>query len=175
MKSNVQRVKRFAMGKISLVFLLLPLTIGIASVPAYSQDGIWKVDREHSIARLSLGSSLKSVEVGVARVSGSLAFNVSNAAAGPVVNLNIEPQERANYSAIAFKSKHSEITTDGKLAVVGDLSLTRVERSLTSYRGGGEGYYGPQRVATPDGSHATIALNLQLTQAVSAPAQNAGN
>jgi len=145
MKSHMLRIVHFATNEVGMIFLLLALAVGIASIPAHAQDGIWQVDAEHSIARLSLGSSPKSAEVGVARVSGNLAFDSSDPA-DPIVNLNIEPDNSlgADYSEISFKSKRSAMTSDGKLAVVGDLSLTRVERSVMAYAGGGEGYYGAE-------------------------------
>jgi len=145
MKSHMLRIIHFATNKVGLTFLLLALAIGVASIPAHAQDGIWQVDAEHSIARLSLGSSPESAEVGVARVSGNVVFDSSDPA-DPIVNLNIKPDNSlgADYSEISFKSKRSAMTSDGKLAVVGDLSLTRVERSVTAYVGGGEGYYGAE-------------------------------
>lgn len=141
MKSHVRRIIKFATGEIGLVFLLLALAAGIASIPAHAQDGAWKVDREHSIARLSLGSGPKSVDIGVARVSGNVIYG-ANDAADPVVNLNIKPEkgQGAQHAEISFKSKRSMLTDDGKVAVVGDLSLTRVERSVTLDPN--EGYYG---------------------------------
>lgn len=268
MKSQIIQV---ATNKVGSIFLLLALAVGVA----HAQSGIWKVDAEHSTARLSLGS----VETGVARVSGNVAF-AANDSSDPVVNLSIGSGiPSAEDPQISFQSERSAMTNDGKLAVTGKLSVTRVERpvisytgggegyygaeygepvlhtdsrevtlvlpkpgdpqngkmqltastdisrerfpqlvdalaegkwpsmvvedehctmpttvgedyhgadctgtpveaasnSVTTYAGGGEGYYGSERVAVPDGSHATIALNLQLTQAVSAPAQNSGN
>ena len=274
MKSHMLRIIHFATNEVGVIFLLLALAVGIASIPAHAQNGIWQVDAEHSIARLSLGSSPRSAEVGVARVSGNVAFDASDPA-DPIVNLNIKPDKSlgADYSEISFKSKRSAMTSDGKLAVVGDLSLTRVERSVTMdanegyygaeygapvvktdteeitlvfpavtlpaaqngamqlsattnisrerfpqllaalqgsgpsmvvqdekcttvqsgggegyygatctgtpvgtatnavnpYSGGGEGYYGSEPAVIPDGSQATIALNLKLTQVASAP------
>jgi len=143
MKSHMQRIVHFATNEVGLVFLLLALAVGIASIPAHAQNGIWQVDAEHSIARLSLGSSPKSAEVGVARVSGNVAFDSSDPA-DPIVNLNIKPDNSlgADYSEISFKSKRTAMTSDGKLAVVGDLSLTRVERSVTM--DANEGYYGAE-------------------------------
>jgi len=278
MKSHMQRIVHFATNEVGLVFLLLALAVGIASIPAHAQNGIWQVDAEHSIARLSLGSSPKSAEVGVARVSGNVAFDSSDPA-DPIVNLNIKPDNSlgADYSEISFKSKRTAMTSDGKLAVVGDLSLTRVERSVTMdanegyygaeygapvvqtdteevtlvfpaslpaaqngamqlsastnisrerfpqllaalaqgnrpsmvvqdenctmpstvgedysgaictgtpvetatnavnpYAGGGEGYYGSEPAVIPDGSQATIALNLKLTQVAAAPSASSG-
>jgi hypothetical protein len=145
MKSHMLGIVHFATNEVGVIFLLLALAVGIASIPAHAQNGIWQVNAEHSIARLSLGSSPESSEVGVARVSGNVAFDSSDPA-DPIVNLNIKPDNSlgADYSEISFKSKRSAMTTDGKLAVVGDLSLTRVERSVTAYVGGGEGYYGAE-------------------------------
>jgi len=280
MKSHMMRIIDFASNKVGLTFLLLALAIGVASIPAHAQDGIWQVDAKHSIARLSLGSGTESVEVGLARVSGNVVFDSSDPA-DPVVDLNIKPDKSlgADYSEISFKSKRSAMTSDGKLAVVGDLSLTRVERSVTmnpsegyygaeygapvvqtntqevtlvfpaaslpaahngamqlsattnisrerfpqllaalaqgnwpsmvvqdekctttyagggegyygatctgtpvetptnavnAYAGGGEGYYGSEPAVIPDGSQATIALNLKLTQVASAPSASSG-
>jgi len=145
MKSHMLRIVHFATNEVGMIFLLLTLAIGIASIPAHAQNGIWQVDAEHSIARLSLGSSPKSAEVGVARISGNVVFD-SNDPADPIVNLNIKPDNSlgADYSEISFKSKQSATTNDGKLVVTGDLSLTRVERSVTPYIGGGDGYYGAE-------------------------------
>jgi len=42
-------------------------------------------------------------------------------------------------------------TSDGKLAVIGDLSHARVERSVTPYIGSGEGYHGSEPAVIPDG------------------------
>jgi len=133
MKShNIQ----LAANKVGLIFLLLALAAGIA----HAQNGIWKVDAEHSTARLSLGT----VETGVTRVSGNVAFDSSNPA-DPVVNLNIGSGiPSAHDPEISFQSKRSAMTSHGKIAVVGDLSVTRVERPVISYAGGGEGYYGAE-------------------------------
>lgn len=143
MKSHALRILHFVTGDVGTIFLLLALAVGIASIPAHAQDGLWQVDTEHSIARLSLGSGARAAEVGVARVSGNVAFD-ANDPADPVVNLNIKPDKGlgADYSQISFKSKRSEMSSDGKLAVVGDLSLTRVERSVTLDPN--EGYYGAE-------------------------------
>lgn len=141
MKSHVLNTIRFVTGEIGLIFLLLALAIGLASIPVHAQDGMWKVDGEHSLARLSLGSGSKSTEVGVARVSGNAVFGASGAA-DPVLDLNIQPDEGSGTDdpKISFRSKRFTMTNDGKMAVVGDLSLTRIERSVTL--DANEGYYG---------------------------------
>jgi polyisoprenoid-binding protein YceI len=160
MKSHLLHIIHIAAGKVRLTSLLLALAFCIASIPAHAQGGVWQVDAEHSIARLSLGSAPRAAEVGIARVSGNVAFD-ANDPADPVVNLNILPDKNsgADYSQISFKSKRSEMTSDGKLAVVGDLSLTRVERSVTL--DANEGYYGAQYgepVVNTDTREVTLVL-----------------
>jgi len=160
MRSHELRRYHVVISRVGPIFLLLALALAVVSLPAHAQSGIWQVDTQHSIARLSLGSGSRSVEVGVARVSGSIALDVSNPA-DPTVNLKIDPVKGASHSEISFRSKRSEITKDGKLAIIGDLSLTRVERSVTPYVGGGEGYYGTesgQPVAHTDVREITLEL-----------------
>jgi polyisoprenoid-binding protein YceI len=124
-------------GNLSLAFLLLlAFAVCFASIPARAQGGTWQVDAGHSIARLSLGAGSQSVDVGVAPVSGTVVFD-STDPADPAVHLNIKSQS----SEISFKSERSAITSDGKLAVVGNLSVTRVERSVTMEPN--EAYAGP--------------------------------
>jgi hypothetical protein len=91
-----------------------------------------QVDAERSIARFSVGSGPTTVEVGVGQVAGNVAFDSSDAAEAGI-NLTIKPGtgSAAAYSEITFKSKRSSLTSDGKLALVGDLSITRIERDAT--------------------------------------------
>jgi hypothetical protein len=145
MKSHVMRLAWLALNEVGMVLLLLALAAGIASVPAHAQNDTWKVDGEHSIARLSLGSGDKSVETGLGRVTGRVVFD-TNDPADPVVELKLKPGkgQGASYSEISFKSKQSMLRNDGKVAVVGDLSVTRVERSVVteSPNLGSSDYYG---------------------------------
>jgi hypothetical protein len=130
-------------GNLSLAFLLLlAFAVCFASIPARAQDGAWQVDAGHSIARLSLGAGSQSVDIGVASVSGTVVFDSSDPA-DPAVHLNIKSDNRLspNSPEISFKSERSAITSDGKLAVVGKLSVTRVERSVTMEPN--EAYAGP--------------------------------
>jgi hypothetical protein len=124
-------------GNLSLAFLLLlAFAVGFASIPARAQDGAWQVDAGQSIARLSLGAGSQSVDVGVAPVSGTVVFDSSDPA-DPAVHFNIKSQS----SEISFNSERSAITSDGQLSVVGKLSVTRVERSVTMEPN--EAYAGP--------------------------------
>jgi len=143
MKSHMARISQFATSQVGVVFMLLVLAMGVSSLPAHAQSGIWKVDADHSIARLSLGSNPQGAEIGVASVGGTVAFD-ENDPADPIVSLNIKPDSvlGADYSEISFKSRNSALNSDGNLRIAGDLVLTRVERSVIM--DGSEGYYGAQ-------------------------------
>jgi hypothetical protein len=134
MKTIRQNAKFFAM----LAWLILA-TITL-SVAANAQDA-WQIDPRSSVARLSLGSGQNAVQIGLGRVSGDVVFDASDPA-DPVVTLKISPQgpQEAN-AKISFTSRRSALTRDGKLEVIGDLSFTHVERSVTMEPN--EAYAGP--------------------------------
>ena len=129
-------------GGILALALLLAFTFCFASIPAVAQDRNWQVDPQYSFARVSLGTGSQSQEIDVAPVSGKVVVDSSNPA-DPVVDLNVKPGIGLDqYSEISFKSKRTEITRHGHLAVVGDLSVTRVGRSATWDPN--EAYSGPE-------------------------------
>lgn len=175
MRSQTLRNLQSVTSNLNFAFLLLlAFAVCFASVPARAQGGIWQVDAEHSIARLSLGSGSNLLETGVARVSGDAVFDSSDPA-DPVVELNINPDNRLgpDYSVISFKSKRSAITGDGKLVVVGDLSVSSVERSVTldsneAYRGP---VYGEPAVHTDTREVTLVFPSPSLTAAQNGPIQ----
>jgi hypothetical protein len=120
---------------------LLVLTVSF-SIPAHAQE-TWRLDPQLSIARLSVGSGSNALEIGLARVSGVVVVD-SNDLSDPSVNLKITPdnEEGADHAKMSFTSKRSVMTNDGKLIVTGDLSVTRIERSVTADPN--EAYAGPQ-------------------------------
>ena len=143
-RSHTLHNLHFVTGDLRLAFLLLfAFVVCFTSIPARAQAGIWHVDTEHSIAHLSLGSGLQSAEIAVVPVSGTVLFD-SGDPADPVVDLDIKSDKRLspNSSEISFESKRSAITSDGNLAVIGELSVTRVERSVTMEPD--EAYAGPE-------------------------------
>jgi hypothetical protein len=142
--SYTSRIPNFLKGWTSIAFaLFLAFTLCFASIPALAQDRVWQVDSQYSFARVSLGSGEQSQEIDVAPVSGKVLFD-SNDPSDPVVDINIKPGIglAAQYSEITFRSKQSAITRDGNLAVIGDLSLTRVQPGATWNPG--EDYSGPE-------------------------------
>ena len=130
-------------GAMLTLALLLAFTLCSASIPAVAQDRTWQIDPQYSFSRLSLGSGAQSQQIDVAPVSGKVVFD-STDPVDPVVDLKFKPGIwlGAKYSEISFKSKRSAITRDGKLAIAGDLSVTRVESSATWDPN--EAYSGPE-------------------------------
>ena len=124
------------------ILTLLAVAVVTASIPGHARD-TWQVDSQLSIARLSLGSGSNALEIGLARVSGDAIFD-SNDPTDPSVNLKITPGNAtgADYANMSFTSKQSVMTRDGKFIVTGDLSVTRIERSVTMEPN--EAYAGPE-------------------------------
>jgi polyisoprenoid-binding protein YceI len=140
MSSRLQRVLPISTKLLWWVVNLLLLAATTASIAAHAQDS-WQIDPKHSVATLSLGSGANQLQIGLARVSGEVIFESSDPG-DPIVTLKIVGDAReADYASMSFSSKRSAIRSDGKLTVTGDLSVTRVERSVTmepneAYAGG---------------------------------------
>ncbi len=142
MKTHALRDPHFVTSKVSLALtLLLVLTVSF-SIPAHAQE-TWRLDSQLSIARLSLGSGTNALEIGLARVNGEVVFH-SNDPLDLSISLEITPGDDrgAEHAKMSFTSKRSVITSDGKLIVTGDLSVTRFERSVTAEPS--EAYAGPE-------------------------------
>jgi hypothetical protein len=119
--------------------LLLPAVVtGIAQA-----QNNWLIDPNDSIATLSLGSEVNALQIGVARVSGQVVFEASDPS-DPTVSLKINSgnEAEAEYATMSFVSHRCARRSDRKLVIDGDLSVTRVERSVTS--DANEAYAGPQ-------------------------------
>jgi hypothetical protein len=119
----------------------LSLLAATISGIAHAQ-GAWQIDPKSSVATLSLGSGAETLQVGLSRVSGKVVFEASDPS-DPTVTFNINSNEQAaDYASMSFSSRRCATSADGKLRVIGDLSVTRVERSVTI--DANEGYAGPQ-------------------------------
>jgi len=141
MSSCLQRVLPHITKRLYRIVNLLLLAATTVPIAAHAQDS-WQIDAKHSVATLSLGSGANQLQIGLARVSGEVVFESSNPG-DPIVTLKIvgDPRE-ADYASMSFSSKRSAIRADGKLTVTGDLSVTRVERSVTMEPS--EAYAGPE-------------------------------
>ena len=120
----------------------LLLLSAVVSGVARAQN-TWLIDPNDSIATLSLGSGANAFEIGVARVSGQVVFEATDPSDPTVAfTVNSGNQSDADYATMSFVSHRSTMRSDGSLVMDGDLSVTRVERSVTM--DANEAYAGPQ-------------------------------
>jgi polyisoprenoid-binding protein YceI len=145
---------------LALVVLFVLSLIFVA--PGLAQNAVWRIDSEHSTARLFLASSRNpddTVNVGVARANG-LVTRTADDSAVPFFDFTIYPadkteslersqQEQNNekrgnepdYTVISFKSARAVRIDKETFRVTGNLTLTYVER-LAAYDPS-EAYSGP--------------------------------
>jgi hypothetical protein len=144
------------------------LLLAATSIAAHAQAG-WQIDPKYSVATLSLGSGPSQLQIGLARVSGEVVFE-SNDPGDPIVTLKIVGDAReADYASMSFSSERSAIRADGMLTVTGDLSVTRVERSVTMEPN--EAYAGPQ-YGEPVACTTTREITLVFSHPRQIPSQN---
>jgi len=131
MKSRLQHLVQLTGNGLRPALLALALTGLTVSMAANAQE-TWRVDPQHSVARLYFGRGSQAFEIGVVRITGDVVFD-SKDPANSTVRLSLQPADRfrADYAEISFTSKQSTMRSDGKLAVTGDLFVTRVNRSVT--------------------------------------------
>jgi polyisoprenoid-binding protein YceI len=152
----VQLAKRRTLAILSVVML------GVISPLAFADGGTWSLDSTTSTARLFQGSAADpdSVNTGVARVTGKVKL-YTNDLGNSVFDLSIYPADEqwghalspegtlpagyvpdaTDHTLLTFQSKSILRMGDGKLEVIGELTLTRVERSVTLTPN--EAYAGP--------------------------------
>jgi len=141
MSSRLQPVLPLTTKLLHRIVNVLLFAATTASVAARAQDN-WQIDPKHSVATLSLGSGANQLQIGLARVSGEVVFESSDPG-DPTVTLKLAGNARAaDYASMSFRSKRSAVSADGRLRVTGDLSVTRVERSVTMEPN--EAYAGPE-------------------------------
>ncbi len=148
--------KRRTLSNLSVVIL------GVISPLAFADVGTWSLDSTISSARLFQGSAANpdSVNTGVARVTGKVKLN-PNDLQNSAFDLSIYPADEqwghalspegtlpadyvpdaTEHTLLTFKSKQILRTGNGKLKVIGELTLTRVDRSVTATPS--EAYAGP--------------------------------
>jgi len=136
--------------KLALVALLVISGI-ILIAPAMAQNTVWRIDSEHSTARLFLASSENpgaSDNVGVARTSGAIDQEAGDSTRSDF-DFTIYPADKTaeqsgnnpDYTIIHFKSTHVIPVNEETVSVTGDLTLSYVEQSVTSDPT--EAYFGP--------------------------------
>jgi hypothetical protein len=111
------------------------LVIGslIVVTPAKAQSTVWRVDSEHSTARVFLASSRNAdadLNLGVARASGTV-IRTGSDSENPVFDFVIYPAEKPDDTVIHFKSTRVVREDRETYRVAGGLTLTYVQRSVT--------------------------------------------
>jgi hypothetical protein len=117
------------------IVLILAIATVVA-VPAVAKEGNWKLDVDHSTARILVGTN--AFNIGVAHVSGTVERDATQPT-NPVLDLSID--QEAGGKLLTFKSQRAIMNRDGKLQVSGYLTLRRVVREV--YLNAGEDYHGP--------------------------------
>mgnify|MGYP001193224000 CR=1 FL=1 len=112
----------------------------IISPLAFAESPVWSLDSGTSSAQLYQGSTANpdSVNSGVARVSGDVRLDASDLN-NSVFDFSIYPADES--TLMTFKSKQIVRTGNGKMKIIGDLTLTRVETNATA--DATEAYAGP--------------------------------
>jgi polyisoprenoid-binding protein YceI len=136
-----------------LAISLSIVMLAVISPDTFAQGGTWSLDSVTSYARFFQGSETypDSLNTGVARVAGKVKLDANNLDQS-VVDLSVYPADEnwgtalspagnlparfipdtTEQTLLTFKSGRLLRTGSGDLQVVGDLTLTRVERSITA-------------------------------------------
>jgi polyisoprenoid-binding protein YceI len=145
-------------------YRLITLAFAVCFVNALALAGdTWTLDTDTSYVRLFQGSKANPalLNTGVARVTGKVELD-ANDLDRSILDLNIYPGDEdwehalnpegsiltgyipdaSDQTLLTFKSKHILRTENDKLEVIGDLLLSRVERTVTATPS--EGYAGPE-------------------------------
>jgi polyisoprenoid-binding protein YceI len=122
----------------------------ISAMPVAAQNNTWRIDSEHSTARLFLASSKTpdaAVNVGIARLSG-VVDDIGGDPKASAFDFTIYPADETTvptsseetrgdlpdadaYTVISFKSKQVVPTGGANFRVTGDLTVTYIERTAT--------------------------------------------
>jgi polyisoprenoid-binding protein YceI len=179
-------------NRISQLALAAMLAAGFAA-PALAQNTNWKLNSDHSNGRLTVSSTADpnaTYDAGIARVEGSVSLS-ANSLANSSFDFIIYPADQdpssinkdgslnaAEFSnvprstVITFRSKEVKPTGDGDLAVIGNLTLTHLERSaLITYD---EAYAGPV-YGDPEIRSATREVTFVIERSAAAAAKAGSN
>ena len=147
---NDERMGKQMLRKSVLAVLLVTVGMMVA-LPAIAQNTLWRIDSEHSTARLFLASSKNpdaGDNVGVARISGVIDHEAGDPSRSgfdftvyPADKTADESGKNPDYTVIRFKSTQVVPVNQETVRVTGDLTLSYVERSVTADPS--QGYSGP--------------------------------
>lgn len=159
---NCRQQRMQEMFKRSALVVLVVVSSLIFVAPCLAQNAVWRINPEHSTARLFLASSRNpddAVNVGFARANGLVGRNTDDSAvpdfdfkiypADKTASMerfkheqkNGEPGNEPDYTVISFKSTRVVLVDKETFRVTGKLTLTYVQRLVTYDPG--EAYSGP--------------------------------
>jgi polyisoprenoid-binding protein YceI len=160
MKSLILHMRELARN--GTVALLTAVLFPITSALAFADGGAWSLDPTTSSVRLFQGSTTNpdSVNSGVARVTGKIVLNTDDLD-NSVFDFSFYPADEnwgnalspegslpsgyvpdaSDHTLMTFKSERIVTAGNDKFEVIGQLTLTRVERSVTM--DASEAYAGP--------------------------------
>jgi polyisoprenoid-binding protein YceI len=151
MKSLIIHIVALLKRRLQANFVIVGMVAFISPV-ALASSVTWSLDSNMSDARFFQGSPANpdSLNTGVARVFGKVELDTNNldnsvfdlsiypadepwaAALSPEGNLpSSNITDATDHTLLTFKSTRIQRTTEGRLEVIGDLTLTRVERSIS--------------------------------------------
>ena len=158
----IHMMNMFEVLKSRILAISIAAILPVISPLAFADGGTWSLDSASSSARLYQGSAgdPNSANTGVARVSGNVKVD-TNDLDNSVFDLSIYPADEqwghalspdgtlpvgyvpdaTDHTLLTFHSKRILRVRNGDLQVIGELKLTRVERSVTLIPS--EAYAGP--------------------------------
>jgi len=122
------------------------------ALPVFAQSADWKVDSNHSSARISIQAQSRgesSITLGAAAASGLLRVDTSNPS-NSSLQFELDPAGAGNEivaddpvetTRLTFHSQKASLTADGKLKLTGTLTVSTVLREVQL--DGNEAYSGP--------------------------------
>jgi len=129
------------------------LLAALVAMPTYAQSAQWRVDSNHSSARIVVQTQPRdggsSVTLGAAAARGTLRVDASNPA-NSVLEFDLYPAGSGSAAApddpiltthLIFRSQNASLTPDGRLKLTGALTVSRVIREI--HLEASEAYSGP--------------------------------
>jgi polyisoprenoid-binding protein YceI len=159
-------------------FLALCSALALITVSAPAQVQTWKIDPNHTAAQFSVRHmGISTVRGAFTKVSGTAEYDPANPAKSSVeatieaasVDTRVEMRDNdlrspnwfdaAKFPTITFKSKSVQAAGDGKLKIVGDLTIHGVTKEVTLDVDGPSAPMTDQRGNTHIGASATTKIN----------------
>jgi polyisoprenoid-binding protein YceI len=164
-------------GGVARLILITALPLVCLGI-SWAQDEGLRIDSEHSTASLTLVSAdgTSSLNVGIAKVSGTVKLDSSNPA-DDIFDLNIYPARQGSrllnsdggfrsngsadlsrYTVTSFRSDRASLNREGQLEITGELTITYVRRQANIYWN--NAYDGPSygQLVTQSTTHETTFI-----------------